>query len=204
VKERPDHIDRRELARTLQERWGLAPDRLRHLPVGFGDHHWELTDAAGGRWFITVAALADGWRGAGPARHAPRVGRALARFDELVRETAESGPVVITHGEPHPGNILRTAGRLYLIDWDTVGLALPERDLWLVAGDDARAADRYAELTGRRVSGAAVHLYRMRWSLDDIALAVRDFRGPHEQDEDTGLMWETLTGEIEQIRRFAR
>jgi spectinomycin phosphotransferase len=101
---------------------------------------------------------------------------------------------VITHGEPHPGNILRAAGGLYLIDWDTVGLALPERDLWVVAGDDARAAGRYAELTGRRVSSAALHLYRMRWSLDDISLAVRDFRGPHEQNEDTGPMWEPSPG----------
>jgi hypothetical protein len=44
----------------------------------------------------------------------------------------------------------------------------------------------------------------MRWSLDDISLAVRDFRGPHEQNEDTGLVWETLTGEIGEIRQFAR
>jgi spectinomycin phosphotransferase len=74
----------------------------------------------------------------------------------------------------------------------------------MVAGDDARAADRYAELTGRRVNGVAIHLYRMRWSLDDISLAVREFRGPHEQNEDTGLMWEALIGEIEEIRQFAR
>ena len=40
--------------------------------------------------------------------------------------------------------------------------------------------------------------------LDDISLVVRDFRGPHEQNEDTGLMWQTLTGEIEEIRLFAR
>ena len=41
---------------------------------------------------------------------------------------------MITHGEPHPGNILRSRGRLLLIDWDTAGVALPERDLWHVAG----------------------------------------------------------------------
>ena len=35
--------------------------------MGFGDHHWELTGAAGGRWFVTVAELAGGWRGAGRA-----------------------------------------------------------------------------------------------------------------------------------------
>ena len=121
---------------------------------------------------------------------------ALARFDELVLAAAKSGPAVITHGEPHPGNIMRGGGRLLLIDWDTVGLALPERDLWLAAGDDAGAAARYAELTGRGVSGAAMDLYRLRWSLDDIALAVRDFRAPHGQNEDTGLMWEAITEEI--------
>ena len=92
VKEQPGHIDQRELARTLGEQWGLAPGRLRHLPVSFGDHHWELT--------------------------------------------------------------------------------------------------------GRPVSGAAMRMYRMRWSLDDIALAVRDFRAPHEQNEDSGLTWEALTEEI--------
>jgi spectinomycin phosphotransferase len=67
VKERPGHIDQRELARVLREQWGLAPGRLCHLPVGFGDHHWELTGAAGGRWFVTVAELAGGWRSTSPA-----------------------------------------------------------------------------------------------------------------------------------------
>jgi spectinomycin phosphotransferase len=326
VREQPGHIDQRELARTLHEQWGLAPGRLRHLPVGFGDHHWELTDSAGGRWFITVAELAGGWRGTGPAagyvdlraametvialrraglefalapvptasgqalarfddghaitvfprldgapadfgdeltasdrlalvgmlarlhgatgvaprtaparspvaasrsvleaalgelaqpwhggpyseparqllaRHATRLGGALARFDELVRDAARGGPPVITHGEPHPGNILRSAGRMHLIDWDTVGLALPERDLWMVAGDDAGAAGHYAELTGRAVSGAAMRMYKMRWSLDDIALAVRGFRAPHEQNEDSGLTWQALTEEVGEIK----
>jgi spectinomycin phosphotransferase len=85
---------------------------------------------------------------------------------------------------------------MHLIDWDTVGLALPERDLWMAAGDDAGAVGRYTELTGRPVSGVAMDLYRLRWSLDDIALAVRDFRAPHEQNGDSGLTWETLTEEI--------
>jgi spectinomycin phosphotransferase len=325
VKEQPGHIDERELARILHGHWGLAPAGLRHLPVGFGDHHWELTDAAGCRWFVTVAGLAGGWRGTGPeagyadlraametvialdraglefavapvptaggqalaplgqrhavtvfpyldgaaadfgdglsgpdrhaligilarlhgatplarrtapprspqpasrpdleaalgelgqpwsggpcseparqlvARQAPRLARALAHLDELVREAARSGPAVITHGEPHSGNIVCGAGKLFLVDWDTAGLALPERDLWVVAGDDAGAAGRYAELTGRRVSGAAMDLYRLRWSLDDIALFVRDFRGPHERDEDTALAWEGLTEEMGRI-----
>jgi spectinomycin phosphotransferase len=94
---------------------------------------------------------------------------------------------------------MRSEGRLLLIDWDTVGLALPERDLWLAAGDDARAAGRYADLTGRRVSGAAMDLYRLRWVLDDIALSVRDFRARHERNEDTALMWDAITEHIGEI-----
>jgi hypothetical protein len=219
VKEEPAHIDQVELAHILLRQWGLATAALRYLPVGFGDHHWEATDAAGGRWFVTVAALAGGWRGAGreagyaDLRAAMETVIALRRAglefavapvptaggEAIVRAAARSGPVVITHGEPHPGNILRSAGTMRLIDWDTVGLALPERDLWMVAGDDSCAADRYAGLTGRPVSGAALRMYKMRWSLDDIALAIRDFRAPHEQNEDSALTWDTLTETIGEI-----
>jgi spectinomycin phosphotransferase len=121
-----------------------------------------------------------------------------------VREAAGSGPPVITHGEPHPGNILRSAGRLCLIDWDTAGLAWPERDLWDVADADSRAADRYAELTGRRINAAAMRMYRMRWSLDDITLSLSDFRGAHEQNEDTDLAWAVLTEETENVLQLVR
>jgi spectinomycin phosphotransferase len=133
------------------------------------------------------------------ARHASLLGRALAGFDELACEAARSGPPVITHGEPHPGNILRSADGVYLIDWDTVGLARPERDLWDVVDADTRGADRYAELTGRRVSAAAMRLYRMRWSLDEITLSLSEFRAPHEQNADTELTWAVLAEETENI-----
>lgn len=325
----PVGIDERELSAALEDHWGLAPAWLGYLPVGFGDHHWELTDSAGRRWFVTVAGLTGAGRGSSPAagyadlraamdtvtalaaaglefavapvsttggqalarlggahaitvfpylegagqdladeiperersvlidmlarlhdatpqaartapvrrldlaarpvleaalgelsqpwnggpfserarqllaRHASHLGRALASFDELAREAARSGPLVITHGEPGPGNILRSAGRLYLIDWATVGLALPERDLWDVADADSREADCYAELTGRRVSTAVMRMYRMRWSLEEIMLSLSEFRGPHDHNEDTELTWEVLTEETENILQLA-
>jgi spectinomycin phosphotransferase len=309
----------------LDEHWGLAPARLAYLPVGFGDHHWELTDTAGRRWFVTVAGLAGSWRGTGPAagyadlqatmdtatalaraglefavapvptadgralaplgaehaitvfpylagdfggelppqdrlalvdmlarlhnatplaaptapvrrpdlaprpvleaalgdlsepwpggpyseparqllaRHAARLGLALTGFDELARAAGRSGPSVITHGEPHPDNILRSAGRLFLIDWDTAGLAPPERDLWDLADAGSREADRYAELTGHRLSSAVMRMYRMRWSLEEIMLSLREFRGPHERNDDTELAWEALTEETGNILRL--
>ena len=55
----------------------------------------------------------------------------LARFDGLLDRVQKArGPYVITHGEPHPGNLLRTLTGLRLIDWDMIALARPERDLW--------------------------------------------------------------------------
>jgi spectinomycin phosphotransferase len=322
----PEGIDDRQLSLALEEHWGLVPARLGYLPVGFGDHHWELADSAGCRWFVTVAELAAAWRGTGPAagyadlraamdtvvalaaaglefavapvptadgqalaplggehaitvfpyldgdvggelpprdqlalidmlarlhnatpltprtaparrpdlpprpaleaalgelsqpwhggpyseparqlvaRHASSLGQALASFDELAREAARCGPSVITHGEPHSDNILRLAGGLYLIDWGSAGLAPPERDLWDLADADGRAADRYAELTGRRVNTTVMRMYRLRWSLEEIMLSVRQFRGPHEQNGDTEVAWEAFTEETENLLRLA-
>jgi spectinomycin phosphotransferase len=141
--------------------------------------------------------MANGPPAADPAGIPARAGP--ARFDELVREAARSGPPVITHGEPHPGNILRAAGKLRLIDWVIAGPARPERDLWSVADADSRERERYAELTGRRADPAAMRMYRMRWSLNEITLSLSDFRGRHEQNEDTELAWAVLTEETENI-----
>jgi Phosphotransferase enzyme family len=87
---------------------------------------------------------------------------------------------VITHGEPHPGNVLRSGNRLLLIDWDTVGVALPERDLWHVTGSDSPEAAMYSELTRRVVcDDTALAAYRLCWQLDDLGLNVALFRSPH-------------------------
>ena len=47
------------------------------------------------------------------------------------------------------------------------------------------------------VSGAAMQMYKMRWSPDDS----RSPSGlaPHEQNEDSALTWEALTKEIGKI-----
>jgi spectinomycin phosphotransferase len=326
VQHPPDDIDERDLARALADGWGLAPAGLRYAAVGFGDHHWELTDTSGGRWFVTVAGLAGGWRGTGPAagladlraalgtvtalrradldfavppvptqagqplvplgpghavtvfpwldgeagdfaeplpardrltlitllatlhnatrvagpgapvrspeladradlvaalgdlgqpwlggpygeparrllaEHAAVLDRALARFDGLIDQAGRTGPAVLTHGEPHPGNIIRSrSGTLHLIDWDTAGLARPERDLWDVAEPGSAEAAHYTGLTGHPVSRVAAEAYRIRWALDDIRLAVHDFRGPHERTPDTELTWTTFREELGRI-----
>jgi aminoglycoside phosphotransferase (APT) family kinase protein len=44
------------------------------------------------------------------------------------RERGERG--ALTHGEPHPGNVIGTDDGWLLVDWDTAAIAQPERDLW--------------------------------------------------------------------------
>jgi spectinomycin phosphotransferase len=67
------------------------------------------------------------------SRHGRDMADLVAGFDHLVERTAAArGNVVITHGEPHPANLIAAEGRLHLVDWDTVGLAPPERDLSLI------------------------------------------------------------------------
>lgn len=121
-----------------------------------------------------------------PARQAlaTHAGDVMAWLDELdalaghLRST-EVDPV-LTHGEPHPGNLIHTEAGVRLIDWDTVALARPERDLWML--DDGRPAclRLFEELTGHTVSEAAVSFYRLAWTLSDIASFVEMFRSPHQ------------------------
>ena len=122
----------------------------------------------------------------------PRIGRRPA------------GPRSATDPHVAPADSLRPAtrsrsGTLHLIDWDTSGLALPERDLWDLAAPGSAEAAHYTELTGRPVSRAGVDAYRIRWALDDIRLAVREFHGPHERTPDSELTWATLGEELARI-----
>ncbi len=325
----PAGIEECDIVAALAGHWGLATIQLNYLAVGFGDHHWIATEAEGRRWFVTVAELGGGWRGAAPeqgwadlraamgavialrdaglkfasapvpahdgqplarlgdrraailfpylegtagtfsrrmpqrerlaliqmlarlhgatavlgdaapvrdltpaslpglqaalsdlgrpwaggpysepgrqflTRRAAGIAAALERFGDLAGQAAASGPPVITHGEPHPGNVLRSGSRLLLIDWDTVGIAPPERDLWHVAGSDGPEAALYFELTGRVVSDVALAAYRLRWQLDDLGLNVALFRSPHADDANTAAMWADLPRLADDITRLA-
>ena len=91
------------------------------------------------------------------------------------------------------------SGAIMLIDWDTVGLAPPERDLWSLATETGDELRRYTELTGRPVDSAAIELYRVRWDLDDLSCFVRDLRAPHRRTPGTEHAWQVLQTIITQI-----
>ncbi|HEU5421859.1 MAG TPA: phosphotransferase [Streptosporangiaceae bacterium] len=341
----PEDLTEAGLAAALDQGWGLTAAALAYRPVGWGSHHWELTDDSGTRWFVTVddlstrllragdtvqaasgrlraslaaasalrdsgrefvvapvparsgepvqpagerfpvavypliegesftwggdlpdgharavldmvigvhtapaavaalaraddfwipqrdeleAALAgtaggapapgpagagpagpDGAAGCGPYAAAARdllagaagaVTRQLRRYDKLVALAAgRAGRAVLTHGEPHPGNTMRTPGGWRLIDWDTVLVAPPERDLWDTDPGDGSLLASYAAATGVRPDPDLLELYRVRWDLSDLALGVRHFRRPHGRSPNDEKEWGVLQTLIDRV-----
>jgi spectinomycin phosphotransferase len=159
------------------------------------------------------AALAqrdEPWTG-GPlserARAAVRAGASdlvelLGLADRLAAEArAQAGDRVLTHGEPHGGNTMRTGEGWALVDWDTVALAPPERDLWMLVADSRdEAAGLYTRLTGTPLDDAALDFFRVTWDLKDLAEYLNVLRSSHQENEDTVRQCRAL-GESAALRR---
>jgi spectinomycin phosphotransferase len=110
---------------------------------------------------------------------------------------------VITHGEPHAGNVMRNGDGHVLIDWDTVALAPAERDLWMLVGDSGGEATVYTEATGRRLDHVAVDFFHLTWDLADTASFTRRLRSSHRHSEDTVRAFDALTYYVTTRDRWA-
>ena len=134
-----------------------------------------------------------------PARHAFgacafEVAELLALADRIAADVERRGAAwVVTHGEPHSANVLRTDEGLLLLDWDTVAAAPPERDLWILVDDAPEAAAVYAGATGRRVDEDAVSYFRLIWDLKDLAERLNLLRSPHGRNDDTAWAFEWVS-----------
>ena len=106
----------------------------------------------------------------------------LDRFGARLGSTGAEG--VVTHGEPHPGNLIHTSTGAVLVDWDTVAVARPERDLWMIAADDTGVVTAYRDLTGHTLENEALEAYRLLWALSDLAAFTAQLRGEHRADAD--------------------
>jgi spectinomycin phosphotransferase len=127
------------------------------------------------------------------ARHAADLGALLAAFDELAgRVRARGGRMVITHGGPDAGNVLKTPAGFVFVDWESALLAPPERDLWALAESDPSVLDAYRAATGTAIDTDALALYRMWYDLAEIALYVRWFRSGHNDTADAAEGWQNL------------
>jgi spectinomycin phosphotransferase len=193
--------ERGELVAMLAALHRVDPAAVRLPRIGAG-LSWR------GDLQTALAELGQPWTGgpyAEPAREllagsARTVRRQLDALDRWVPRLA-AADVVISHGEPHPGNVVHGDDGLLLIDWDTAGLAPPERDLWMVATESGDEMRRYAELTGRPVDPAALAFYRLRWALDDLSCFVRDLRAPHRRTPGTEHAWEALEATVADLTR---
>jgi spectinomycin phosphotransferase len=138
------------------------------------------------------------------ARHTSDVAELLALADRLSADVARrSIDWVVTHGEPHAANVMRTAASHVLVDWDTVALAPPERDLWMLVGDTAEELTVYADATGHQLDQVAVNFFRLTWDLADIAAFTNVLRSPHRHNADTAKAYDGLTKCITTRDRWA-
>ncbi|MCG8915850.1 aminoglycoside phosphotransferase family protein [Actinokineospora sp. PR83] len=133
-------------------------------------------------------------------QHAEVINARLGDFDRLAERVSARGHTVVTHGEPHPGNLIRTDAGLHLVDWDTVGIAVPERDLSLLS-DDPATLTTYRDLTGYRPSAEALRLHRLRWGLIDVIEFVEWFRAPHAHGPDTDRAWASFEDTLAALSR---
>jgi spectinomycin phosphotransferase len=111
--------------------------------------------------------------------------------DRLRAEIAGGGAEwVVTHGEPHSKNVMRTESGLLLVDWDTAALAPRERDLWMLVDETGVEAEAYAEATGHEPDPAGLSFYGLSWDLGDLSEYLNLLRSPHRETEDTARAYE--------------
>ena len=161
----------------------------------------ELLDRPATRW--DGGPFGERARGSFLA-HAAALGDLLRRFDALAERTSEARAenIVVTHGEPHAANLMTVDEVVLLIDWDTVGLAPPERDLWMIVSEQ-QDARRYERATGHRIDADLLTLYELRWFLDDLGSAARMFRGAHVTDADTQRWIDAVDDQLTGIEPWA-
>ena len=140
------------------------------------------------------------------AAHAGRIEQLVSEHDrqaELARERPDR--MVLTHGEPHPGNLIETPTGWMLVDWDTALIAPPERDLWHLQEDaplhgtsiDAPSSfDAYVNIAGRDVVPAMLDFYRLSWLLDDVASFTARFRRVHDDTADARAEWANMEDQV--------
>lgn len=58
VRTPPSDLDESDVAVAVADHWSVGAGTIEYVPLGFGSHHWLLTDTSGQRWFVTADAVA--------------------------------------------------------------------------------------------------------------------------------------------------
>ncbi|HEX9624707.1 MAG TPA: phosphotransferase [Streptosporangiaceae bacterium] len=134
------------------------------------------------------------------ARFEPGIRGLLAAYDSLAATVAARPErTVLTHGEPHVANSMLTQAGWVLIDWDTALTSPPERDLCNLDPGDGSIPAAYEHATGTVLLPEALELFRRRWDLADLAIAVSQFTEPHSgnaNDEESFDLLGELLGRV--------
>jgi spectinomycin phosphotransferase len=137
------------------------------------------------------------------ATHAADLARLLEACDALAsRVAARPDRMVVTHGEPGAHNTMWTPAGVVLVDWDSVLLAAPERDLWDPAWHDRSVLAAYSAASGDAIDEHALAFYRMWYDLFEITGYLRLFRERHEDTADTAESWRNLVEFLQPAARW--
>jgi spectinomycin phosphotransferase len=137
------------------------------------------------------------------AKQAADLARLLATFDSLASKVAaRPDRMVVTHGEPGAHNVVKTPAGLVLVDWDSILLAAPERDLWAMAEHDPSVLDAYSAASGVIIDDNALACHRMFYDLFEIAGYIRLFRLPHGDTADAAESWQNLQHFLQPAARW--
>ena len=143
-----------------------------------------------------LAALAASGKDAGPysepartavAERWPEIEDWTRRYLTLATAAGRRGWVV-THGETHTRNQLRTADGIRFVDWESVKLAPRERDLaTLVQAGFGTSVAADPEM---------VELFDLEWRLAEIDEYAHWFAAPHTGTADDAVAYEGLLDEL--------
>lgn len=138
------------------------------------------------------------------ANYADDTDRVLGEHDRLVTAAGpQTDRLVLTHGEPHPGNLIHTPSGLMLVDWDTALLGPPERDVWMLdARTGGEAADDYTARSGRPLNPELLARYNLAWSLADLAEFVELLRFTPDKTADTEWSWDALLSTLDDLSKL--
>ena len=115
----------------------------------------------------------------------------LAAYDDLVAHACTlTERHVPTHGEPHSGNQLLTAGGRLLVDWESLKLAPAELDLRTLTGTQAEVQVEVG--VGIIPAGGGC-----KELLDEIRQYAAWFSAPHRGGPDDEIAFEGLLQELE-------
>jgi len=101
--------------------------------------------------------------------------RAILKRVKKLKKHVESKKkkYVLVHTDLHEGNLYLSGNRVFVLDWESLEKALPEKDLLFFVKNKLFMKE-YSKLTGHKVDKDALDYYRLKRGVSDIVYFVRE------------------------------